>query len=132
MKLELHVATADEKLTEHAVVFLEGLFEEKPVKSSSPTDSADRRAIDPVAVAALVLSIPGTALALTQLVDRLKKSSQRREIKTTIIPLLESVRGRRQQTQLLLGDKVIDLTRASADDVLDALEAAAINIKDTE
>lgn len=132
MNLELHVASADETLTEHAVDFLEGLFEEKPVKSNSPTDSADHRAIDPVAVTAVVLSVPGAALALTQLVDRLKKGSQRREMKTAIVPLLESVRDRQQQTQLLLGDKVIDLTRASADDVLDALEAAANDIEDSE
>ncbi len=52
--------------------------------SNGPTETPDKKIIDPVALSALILAIPGTVLTVLDITDRIRKRKKAAEIKKQI------------------------------------------------
>ncbi|MGI5507178.1 hypothetical protein [Lentzea sp. CA-135723] len=75
----------------------------------------DKKAVDPVAVAALIVSIPSAALAVTDLADRILKRRRAQELIDEIKRELDG----KTTLELITDDGPRDITELSPDQVLD-------------
>jgi len=105
--------------------FLEEVFRQVPETHSPLAGPADPRKGDPVAVAALILAVPGAVLATLDLVQRARLAER-------IETLCTSLRNRAtpgDRVQLLMSgsDTALDLLSANRDAVMNRLEAPSDN-----
>lgn len=100
---------------------------ETPAEISHAIDPQHpQKGIDPVAVAALVLSIPGAIVAILDLKKRIESTVGRQELKQRIEPYLEELRGS-DDIILRIATKTINIGQATAGDILDAIADAEIS-----
>ena len=92
-------------------------FQETPTRKAMPREQATDRA-DPIAVTALILSIPGVVLATLDLAERAKLAER-------IERLREKIRARasdKDRIELCVGaDPAVDLARTDRDAIMDLL-----------
>jgi hypothetical protein len=89
-----------------------GMTEPKQIEQTQETDTSRG---DPIAVAALILSIPGAILATMDLVDRAKASKYAKH-------LIQKARNSNGTATLHVGsDLSIDLKTATEDQILDTI-----------
>lgn len=106
-------AAADELAAE-----VEGFGEEAKARSVEPDQASEvaRRAIDPVSVAALILAVPGTILAVMDIADRIKK----RRRATRLLERAQQIRvARKVEIQVVTKDGAKTLDGLTPDDLLD-------------
>ncbi len=100
---------------------------ETPAEISQATDPQHpKKGIDAVAVAALVLSIPGAIVALLDLKKRIESTVGRRDLQHRIEPYLNELRGS-NDIILRIANKNIIIGQATAGDILDAIAEAEIS-----
>ena len=132
MKLEFRIIPDDDAtLKDLARNALRSLSDAAPEERTLEISDEERKAIDPVAVsiASAILAIPGTLLALTQLLDRLDNMRDRKEIRDRIEPLISAAGEDTKQVALSVGDQTLFLGDHTVDQVMDALKVAGIEAK---
>ena len=77
--------------------------------------SRDDKVVDPVAVAALVVSIPSAALAVVDLTDRIRKRHRAKEL----IALAQRLLEHEVTMQVIQGDRAVELSTLTPDELLD-------------
>jgi hypothetical protein len=94
-------------------------MEEAPAKSLEAAEAArnDDKVIDPVSVAALVLSIPSAALAVADLADRIHKRRRAKEL----IDHARQLAAQQVTVRLMSQSRPLDLTALAPDQLLDLL-----------
>ena len=127
MKIEIHIAgDASAELRTSARNFMRGLTDEDIEETCLQSSDEAEKAVDPMALATLILAVPGALLALDQLSDRLERFDERKDIKDRIEPLISAPYEQKKNITLIIGDEVIPLGERNADQVLDALRRAGI------
>jgi hypothetical protein len=81
------------------------------------TRDGQGKAIDPVAVSSLVVSLPSAALAVADLADRIRKRRRAQELITTAQHLAD----KQVTASLVTGSRTIDLSTMTPDQLLDLL-----------
>lgn len=121
-ELRIHVTGPDaealaRELAEHLHATLGGAYVPRPAGATTP---AEAQRADPVAVAGLVLAIPGAVLAAVQLADRLKVVERWRRVRAWVAERLADG----QQVEIE-GDALAPkaLTEAEPGEVIDAVMA---------
>jgi hypothetical protein len=82
---------------------------------SGDSGREDEKSVDPVAVAALIVSIPSAALAVTDLADRIRK---RRRAQALIDKIKQDLDGN-TAVKLITDDGPRDLSELNSDQILD-------------
>lgn len=134
MTLSMQITSAhDAALVQAGRTLIESLGDapatEQPVTDPAPS----RDIISAVAIATLVLTIPGALLATAQLVDRLKSTTKRQEIKdriTPIVALLDQTDSSKSSVFLMAWGHPIDFRTKTIDEILDKLHDAAVDAQD--
>lgn len=75
----------------------------------------DDKAVDPVALASLVLSIPSAALAVQDLADRIRKRSRAKEL----IDHAQHLAAQQVTVTLITGNRAVELHALTPDQLLD-------------
>jgi hypothetical protein len=93
-----------------------------PVSTGTPTPpdldhDGDTKAVDPLSLAALVLSIPSAALAVVDLADRIKKRRRAMEL----IDHAHELAERQVEIEVIVRDQPRELIALDADQLLDLL-----------
>jgi hypothetical protein len=107
---------------------IESFGAEATAETLKPDDASDeaRRVVDPITLAALIVSIPSAILAVVQIGDRI---ADRMEKRRRAKQLLERVRQIREagkvEIHIVGKDGARSLVTLSADDLLDMAEAKA-------
>lgn len=86
-----------------------------PPTKLDEVQSDDGKAIDPVALSALLVSIPSAALAVTDLADRIRKRRRAKEL----IDHARRLASQRVVIYLVEADNRIEITQLNADQILD-------------
>lgn len=77
-----------------------------------------------VSIVALVLSLPATAVAISQILEKMSSARDRRTMRNRIEPTISAARERSAENGsmiLTLGDRTVDLGNTTTDEVMDAL-----------
>jgi hypothetical protein len=85
--------------------------------SAATTHDENRRAIDPVSVAAAVLSIPSAALAVADLADRIRKRRRAREL----IDQAQQLADQHVTARIISQGHTVELRTIAPDQLLDLL-----------
>lgn len=106
-----------ESLAEEVEVFLSAAFDETTTRQVEAAD-ADQRRDDPVAMAALLLSIPGALLAALELAERAKLAERVSRLRRRLAESLSA----EDRVELRVDDEpAVDLARDGTDTVMDLL-----------
>lgn len=119
LELVLNGAEAESAIAELAAALGEPDLQLTPRRLPNPAAEAGQKAIDPVAVAALLLSIPGAVLAVVDLTDRIAK---RRRAKALIEAAGRMRSERRVEIVALTPDGPKALAELDADGLLALVE----------
>jgi hypothetical protein len=103
-------------LATEAEAFLRDALQETPERTVVPPEQTPTRA-DPLAVAALLLSVPGAILATLDIAERLKLAERFDRFLATVKARADNA----DRIQLCTGgEPALDLVRADRDQVMDA------------
>lgn len=124
MSISIRIFPSDDEALRIAVrSFLACLSTSVPAEKREDVSSVDRHG-DWIAYAALILSLPGTALAVSQILEMINSGSERPKLKERIEPALKVVREHNDPVRsvtLTVDDVSIDLGEAKTDDILDTI-----------
>lgn len=122
----LRLVISGQRAAEAAHELQEVLGTDVPIERTTPSalSEVERKAIDPISLAALILAIPGAVLATVDLADRIAK---RRRAKA----LVDTAQRLRREKQVEVYITRIDTPKALADLSPDEVLALAPNGKPT-
>ena len=121
---ELHFTGPEaESLANDLSAFIKAEFGETPSRIEPPSSAGGpkpgERGVDPVAVAAVILAIPGAVLAIRDLVDRIARKKQMDSLNQMILKKA----GNKHEVVFHTSDgKMIILGKAKTAEVLDMIE----------
>ena len=92
-------------------------YELTEVTSAAPQPNRDERSVDPVALSALILSLPSVAMATLDLADRIRKRRRADEL----IQHARALAERRIALRVLARRGAVDLSTLTSDQLLELL-----------
>ncbi|MGW8889516.1 hypothetical protein [Streptomyces sp. NPDC055749] len=92
-------------------------FPSEPVRAGKPVEDSDIKGVDPVAVTALIMSIPSAMLAVADITDRIRKRRRAGEL----IERAQQLQTQQTAARLVLEDRSVDLTTLTPDQLLDLI-----------
>lgn len=87
------------------------------VPTAEPATDPDSKVVDPVAVTALVVSIPSAMLAVADIADRIQK----RRRASDLIERAQQLRAQQASARLVSEDRSVDLATLTPDQLLDLI-----------
>ncbi|WP_306333681.1 hypothetical protein [Streptomyces sp. KL118A] len=87
------------------------------VPTAEPAIDQDSKVVDPVAVTALVMSIPSAMLAVADIADRIRK----RRRASDLIERAQQLRAQQASARLVCEDRSVDLATLTPDQLLDLI-----------
>ena len=109
-------------------ILVESFGAEATAEAMKPDNASDeaRRAVDPVALATLVLSIPSAVLAVIQIGDRIADRMEKRRRARQLLERARQIReAGKVEIHIVGNDGAQSLAVLSPDDLLDLAEAKA-------
>ncbi|MFD6433773.1 hypothetical protein [Streptomyces venezuelae] len=91
--------------------------EPAPAVQPANDPDPDNKVVDPVAVAALVMSIPSAMLAVADIADRIQKRRRASEL----IERAQQLRAQQATARLVREDRSVDLATLTPDQLLDLI-----------
>ncbi|WAL98466.1 hypothetical protein [Streptomyces sp. Je 1-369] len=88
-----------------------------PASAAEPATDPDNKVVDPVAVAALVMSIPSAMLAVADIADRIHKRRRAGDL----IERAQQLRAQQATARLVREDRTVDLATLTPDQLLDLI-----------
>ncbi|MEU5778809.1 hypothetical protein [Streptomyces venezuelae] len=89
----------------------------EPVATAEPAIDPDSKVVDPVAVTALILSIPSAMLAVADIADRIHKRRRAGDL----IERAQQLRAQQATARLVREDRSVDLATLTPDQLLDLI-----------
>ncbi|MEW2387063.1 hypothetical protein AB0933_01745 [Streptomyces venezuelae] len=89
----------------------------EPVATAEPAIDPDSKVVDPVAVTALILSIPSAMLAVADIADRIRKRRRAGDL----IERAQQLRAQQATARLVREDRSVDLATLTPDQLLDLI-----------
>ncbi|MEU5686148.1 hypothetical protein DEJ48_08785 [Streptomyces venezuelae] len=89
----------------------------EPVATAEPAIDPDSKVVDPVAVTALIVSIPSAMLAVADIADRIHKRRRAGDL----IERAQQLRAQQATARLVREDRSVDLATLTPDQLLDLI-----------
>ncbi|MBM9624119.1 hypothetical protein ACFQ60_02530 [Streptomyces zhihengii] len=89
----------------------------EPVRAGEPVKDPDAKAVDPISLTALILSIPSAMLAVADITDRIRKRRRAGEL----IERARELQTQQSTARLVLEDRSVDLATLTSDQLLDLI-----------
>ncbi|MQY15184.1 hypothetical protein SRB5_53620 [Streptomyces sp. RB5] len=87
----------------------------EPVRAEKPAEDPDTKVVDPVSLAALIVSIPSAVLAVADITDRIRNRRRAGEL----IERARELQAQQATARLVLEDRSVDLATLTPDQLLD-------------